>query len=238
MRIFKFIRYGICLISLKCKSFKFNKIKKREGEEKAFEYAQSVFLKWSEDTLRIVGIDLEIKGMENIPKETCAFVGNHQSILDIPVLKMALRNKTIGFVAKKEALEYPILGFWIKNTNCVPLDRDNPREAIKVITRGAEYIKEGYNMVIFPEGTRSKDGQVHEFKKGSTKLATKAKAPVVPFSIDGTSRCFEDERRFKEGKVTIVFGEPIYTDRISREEEKELASLLENRVKENIIRVI
>ncbi|MGL5414052.1 MAG: lysophospholipid acyltransferase family protein [Clostridium sp.] len=237
MRIFKYIQYGICLTSLKCKSFKFNKIKKQSGEDEAFKYAQDVFLKWSEDTLKIIGIDLEIKGIENLPEETCAFVGNHQSILDIPALKCALHHRTIGFVAKKEALEYPILGFWIKNTNCVPLDRDNPREAIKVITRGAEYIKEGYNMVIFPEGTRSKDGQVHEFKKGSTKLATKAKAPIVPFSIDGTSKCFEEERKFKEGKVTIVFGKPIYTSDISKEEEKSLASVLEERVKENIIRV-
>ncbi|MGL5648187.1 MAG: lysophospholipid acyltransferase family protein [Clostridium sp.] len=237
MRIFKYIQYGVCLVSLKCKSFKFNRIKKNDGEDDAFKYAQDVFLKWSEDTLRIIGIDLEIKGIENIPKETCAFIGNHQSILDIPTLKCALRGRMIGFVAKKESLEYPILGFWIKNTNCVPLDRENPREAIRSIVRGSEYIKEGYNMVIFPEGTRSKDGQVHEFKKGSTKLATKAKAPIVPFSIDGTSKCFEVDRKFKDGKVTIVFGEPIYTKDISKEEEKSLASVLEERVKKNMIRV-
>ncbi|WP_297634397.1 lysophospholipid acyltransferase family protein [uncultured Clostridium sp.] len=237
MGIFKYIRYGFCMTSLKLKSYKFNKIRKNEGEAEAFKYAQSVFLEWSEDTLRIIGIDVEIIGKENIPKETCAFVGNHQSVLDIPVLKHALRDRTIGFIAKKEALEYPILGFWIKNTNCVPLDRSNPREAIKVISKGAEYIKEGYNMIIFPEGTRSKDGEVHEFKKGSTKLATKAKAPVVPFSINGTAKCFEDTKRFKEGKVTIVFGEPIYTSEISKEEEKNLSSKLEKIVKENIIRV-
>lgn len=92
-------------------------------------------------------------------------------------------------------------------------------------------------MVIFPEGTRSKDGQVHEFKKGSAKLATKAKAPVVPFSIDGTSKCFEDNRSFREGKVTIVFGKPVYTNEISKEEEKNLSAYLEERVKENLIKV-
>lgn len=237
MRVIKFIRYGFCMISLWAKSFKFNKIKKKFGEEEAFKYAQKVFLKWSEDTLEIIGIEVEIHGKENIPNETCAFVGNHQSILDIPVLKTALHDKTIGFIAKKEALEYPILGFWIKNTNCVPLDRDNPREAIKVISKGAQYIKDGYNMIIFPEGTRSKDGQVHEFKKGSAKLATKAKAPVVPFSIDGTSKCFEDNRSFREGKVTIVFGKPVYTNEISKEEEKNLSAYLEERVKENLIKV-
>lgn len=237
MKILKYIKYGICMTNLKLKSYKFNKIMKEKGEEEAFKYAQSVFLAWSEDTLRIIGIDVEIIGKENIPNETCAFVGNHQSILDIPVLKHALKDRSIGFIAKKEAIEYPILGFWIKNTNCVPLDRSNPREAIKVISKGAEYIKQGYNMVIFPEGTRSKDGEVHEFKKGSTKLATKAKAPVVPFSIDGTSKCFEDTKKFKEGKVTIVFGKPVYTSEISKEEEKNLSSYLEERVKENIIRV-
>lgn len=92
-------------------------------------------------------------------------------------------------------------------------------------------------MAIFPEGTRSKNGEVSEFKKGSMKLAVKAKAPIVPVSIDGTSKCFEDNKKFKEGKVTIVFGKPIYTDDLTKEEEKTLTSKVRDEVIKNMIRV-
>lgn len=236
MRIFKYISYFIYMIFVWLKGIKFKYIYKTKGEKEAFMYGQNVFYKWCVYTIKTVGMDIEIKGYENIPNEACAFIGNHLSILDIPVLRYAA-NRDIGFVAKQEVLKVPVLGFWVKHMNCVPLDRSNPRSAIKVIAQGAQYLKEGYNMAIFPEGTRSKNGEVSEFKKGSMKLAVKAKAPIVPVSIDGTSKCFEDNKKFKEGKVTIVFGKPIYTDDLTKEEEKTLTSKVRDEVIKNMIRV-
>lgn len=236
MQIFKFIKYGIYMIFVRLKGIKFKYIYKKKGEDEAFKYGQDVFEKWSVFTIKTVGMDLEIKGYENIPKGACAFIGNHMSILDIPVLKYASK-RDVGFIAKKEVLKVPILGFWVKNMNCVALDRENPRSAVKVIAKGAEYLKRGYSMAIFPEGTRSKDGQVHEFKKGSMKLAVKAKVPIVPVSIDGTSKRFEDTRKFVPGKVTIVFGKPIYTSELTKEEERTLTDRVRNEVINNMIKV-
>ncbi|GAA0070678.1 lysophospholipid acyltransferase family protein [Clostridium sardiniense] len=234
MQIFKMIQYGIYMIYVRLKGIKFKYIYKTKGEKAAFAYGQDVFGKWSDFTINMVGMDIEVKGYENIPDEACAFIGNHMSILDIPVLRQSAK-RDIGFIAKKEVLKVPILGFWVKNMNCVALDRENPRSAIKVIVKGAEYLKSGYNMAIFPEGTRAKDGKVHEFKKGSMKLAVKAQAPIVPVSIDGTSKCFEDNRKFTKGKVTIVFGKPIYTKDLSKEDEKSLTEKVHDEVLKNMI---
>ena len=70
---------------------------------------------------------------------------------------------------------------------CIPLDRQNPRDAIRVINEGVKNLKDGYSMMIFPEGTRSLDGKTLPFKKGSLKLAIKAKVPIVPVTIDAHS---------------------------------------------------
>lgn len=237
MKFFKIIYYGLYMIGVRFKGFKFKYIYKKRGEDEAFKYGEDVFLKWCKFTEKMVGMDVEVKGVENIPMdEACVFIGNHQSILDIPVLRLAAR-KPICFIAKQEVLKVPVLGFWVKNMYCVPLDRSNPRAAIKVINEGVSYIKRGYSMAIFPEGTRSKDGDIHEFKKGSMKLATKAKAKIVPFSIDGTAKCFEDKRKFLPGKVKVVFGEAIDTSTFSHEEEKGLTDRVRNIVIENRIKV-
>ena len=89
-------------------------------------------------------------------------------------------------------------------------------------------------MAIFPEGTRSKNGELMEFKKGSLKLATMAKAPIVPVTIDGAYRAFEIDRKFKAIDITITFSEPIYTENLSREEEKSLMEKVRSEIAKNL----
>lgn len=127
-------------------------------------------------------------------------------------------------------MKIPVIGYWLEKTKSVPLDRDNPRSAIKSINDGINNINEGCSMVIFPEGTRSKDGKVGEFKKGSLKLATKSKVPIVPVSIDRASRSFEDNRKFRPAKIKVVFGEKVDTKKLSKEEEKSLTENIRNTI--------
>jgi 1-acyl-sn-glycerol-3-phosphate acyltransferase len=204
-------------------------IEKFRGEEEAWIYGQMVFLKWSEFTIKMLKIDIEVRGAENIPKETCIFMGNHQSILDIPVLRYTV-GKTVDFVAKEELLKVPVIGYWIAHLKSVTLDRNNVREGLKAMNTAIERISSGYNFTIFPEGTRSKDGRINNFKKGSIKMATKSKTPIIPFAINGTSACFEDNKKFKSGKVKIIFGRCIDTKNLSKEEEKGLIDKLYNEV--------
>lgn len=227
MKYIKYIRYVIYMVIMRLKGIKRAYIERFKGEEEAWKYAQDVFKKWTDFTINIIGMEIEVEGYENIPDKTCVFMGNHQSILDIPVMRYATK-RTLDFVAKKELVKAPLIGYWITHVKSVTIDRDNVREGMKAINQAINNIKDGYNFTIFPEGTRSKDGKIHEFKKGSVKIATKSKAPIVPVAIKGTSACFEESKEFLPGKVKVVFGEAIETENITKEVERELMS----RVKE------
>lgn len=229
----KKIKYLFYMIWFRIKGIKYSYIKKTKGEASAFEYVRKIFYLWSKFTIETIGIELEVSGLENIPKETCVFIGNHSSILDIPILLYTV-DRNLGFIAKKEMMKIPIIGYWLQKTKSVPLDRDNPRSAIKSINDGINNINEGCSMVIFPEGTRNKVGEVGEFKKGSLKLATKSQVPIVPVSIDRASRAFEDNRKFKPTKIKVVFGEKVDTKDLSKEEEKSLTENIRNTIISNL----
>lgn len=231
--ILKKIWYVFYMIWFRLQGVLYVFIKKTKGEKEALNYLQKAAYTWSKFTIDMIGIDLDIQGFENIPKEACVFIGNHSSILDIPILLYST-DKNLGFISKKEILKIPILGFWLKNSKCVSLDRDNPRSAITSINQAAKNIQEGTSMAIFPEGTRNKEGKVGEFKKGSLKLATKSKAPIVPVSIDRASRAFEDTKKFVPTKIKVVFGEPVETKNLSKEDEKDLIDVIRNTIISNL----
>ena len=230
MKYIKYVRYVVYMLIMRLKGIKRAYIEKFKGEEEAWKYAQEVFRKWTYFTINIIGMEIEVEGFENIPDKTCVFMGNHQSILDIPVMRYSTQ-RTLDFVAKKELAKAPLIGYWITHVKSVTIDRDNVREGMKAINQAVNNIKDGYNFTIFPEGTRSKDGKIHEFKKGSVKIATKSKAPIVPVAIKGTSACFEDSKEFVPGKVKVIFGEARETENISREVEKELMLRVEESVR-------
>ena len=230
MKYIKYVRYVVYMLIMRLKGIKRAYIEKFKGEEEAWKYAQEVFRKWTYFTINIIGMEIEVEGFENIPDKTCVFMGNHQSILDIPVMRYSTQ-RTLDFVAKKELAKAPLIGYWITHVKSVTIDRDNVREGMKAINQAVNNIKDGYNFTIFPEGTRSKDGKIHEFKRGSIKIATKSKAPIVPVAIKGTSACFEDSKEFVPGKVKVIFGEPIETENLSKEVEKELMLRVEESVR-------
>jgi 1-acyl-sn-glycerol-3-phosphate acyltransferase len=231
--LFKKIFFGFYMILVRIKGFKHTYLQKTKGDDSAAEYLTKTGYLWGKFTLKLIGIELDVQGENNIPKGQCVFIGNHSSILDIIILLYTI-NKKMGFIAKKEILKTPIIGYWLKKSKCVPLDRDNPRSAILAINEAIENIKEGSSMVIFPEGTRNKEGKVGKFKKGSLKLATKSKAPIVPVSIDRASRAFEDTRQFKPTKIKVVFGKAIETKDLSKEEEVNLADNIRDIVVYNL----
>lgn len=198
-------------------------------------------LKWfCEVVLKIARADVEViyldkDSIENLDKrEGIVVVGNHQSNLDIPVVNAKLPFD-VGFVAKEEMASWPIYSFWMRRSNSIFLNRSNPREGIKSIKRAVEVIRAGYPTVIFPEGARSLDGNIHEFKKGSFRLVTDTNGIVVPVSIKGT---YEIQRRGSikvafGRKVKLIIGKPLYVEHMSKEEKKDLSKEVERIVKEN-----
>lgn len=188
-----------------------NKLKKQGKNDKLDTYLKQLSIRWSRTLLKIAGIQLEVIGKENLSKdhEKVLYVANHQSNFDIPILYSGLEEK-LGFIAKKEIKKMPFIGRWMDLMGCIFIDRQDVRQSIKAINQGVKNIKNGQSMVIFPEGTRSKTGQLGEFKPGSLKLATKSQGTIVPVTIDGSIKSMgKGDLTIKPAKVRLVIGKPI-----------------------------
>lgn len=172
--------------------------------------------------VRIAGTKVDIIGYDNIPKDQAVlYVGNHRSMFDIAINYWKLP-PLLGFVSKIEMKKFPFLSWWMVLVNCLFLDRENIKEGMKTIIKGAEQLKAGISMFIFPEGTRSKlESEMLEFKEGSLKMAEKAGVLIVPVAITNTSACFEDHfPKVKKAHVIIEYGKPIDLAAMDKETRK------------------
>ena len=126
---------------------------------------------------------------------------------------------------KAEMKKIPLLSWIMYFVNCLFLDRENPRKGLKTIQKGTDYLQNGVSMFICPEGTRSKTNEMLPFKEGSLKMAIKAKKPIVPVGIINSAAIYEEHfPKIKPGTVKIIFGKPIETKDLSRPEQRELTS--------------
>ncbi|SHJ78935.1 1-acyl-sn-glycerol-3-phosphate acyltransferase [Anaerobranca californiensis DSM 14826] len=179
----------------------------------------------------LAGVKVEVEGLENLPEGNMLYVGNHQSIVDIPVM-LGYVPGIKGFIAKKETKKLPIINWWMEEINCVFLDRHNIRQGIKDMAKAKELLEEGKTLVIYPEGTRSKGDQMGEFKKGSLKIGVQGGVPIVPVAISGSYKIFEENRKIKKGQVKLKIGQPIFIEDLSEEEKKDISQIAYQRVKE------
>lgn len=175
---------------------------------KKFVYIVSRY--WSIQALSVGGIKLEVKGKENLPKSNqVAFISNHQSYLDIPILLAAIP-KFLGFIAKKELNKVPFINIWMKALKCTLVDRKKPAESIEKIQKRIKLVEKGYPVVLYPEGTRSKNGKLRRFKTAGLRLFYESNAILVPVTIDGSYKILENDKKLKRGKVTVTIHQPIY----------------------------
>ena len=183
---------------------------------------------------KLAGTDLIVRGLENIPKDTAVlYVGNHRSYFDI-VLTCSAFPRVTGYVAKLEMRKWPLLNLWMKNIHCLFLDRDNIKEGLKTILKGAEEVKKGISLCIFPEGTRNKVNDTFlPFHDGSFKIAEKGSVPVIPMVIVNSAGVFEDHMpKIRRARVVIEFQEPIYIDRLEKEVKRNLGSYVSGIISE------
>lgn len=172
-------------------------------------------------------INLKVSSDGKLPEGPCVFVSNHQSYWDIPIYCAAVRGKQIGFVAKEELRRIPMFGTWIADVRSVFIKRDDVRASLRAIEEGVELLKQGYSLVIFPEGTRSKSHKMAEFKKGSLRLATKAEVPVVPITLNGSFKAYEEKGYVRSADIDFHIHKPIETIGMSRSEASNLAATVE-----------
>ena len=166
---------------------------------------------WTWIILRVIGIRLRIDGLEKIdPQRQYVFVVNHQSNIDIPVLVQALAQFQLRWVAKKELLHVPFFGWAMWATKHVTIDRSDPQDAVKSLTRAKERLGAGISLVIYPEGTRSRDGGLQRFKKGGFLLAVQANTPIVPVTVSGSAQVLPiGAWRLRPGTIDVTIDEPV-----------------------------
>jgi 1-acyl-sn-glycerol-3-phosphate acyltransferase len=151
--------------------------------------------------VRAAGIRIELSGQENVPAgKSCIFMCNHVSNLDPPVLLPLIPGRC-SVLLKKELMSIPVLGVAMRMGKFVPVERGHKREAAKAsVTAAAEALRSGLHILVFPEGTRSRDGRLAAFKKGPFFLAQETQAPIIPMAISGT------ERMMRKGSAAITPG--------------------------------
>lgn len=224
--IFYFTRLGFSFFigNLTFKKFK-KKKSSYENLDLYYEELYSVLQNYGKKTVALSGSTLEVKGRENIISDRAVvFTPNHQSYFDIPSMIAAI-DTPITFMSKKSILKLPVVGKVMQEFNCLTLDRDDIKEAAKTVVEAINLLKSGKSIIIYPEGTRSKDGQVGEFKDGTFKIAAKASAPIVPVTILGTREVFEENgNKIKPSKITVIFHKAIETKGLTKTEIKELSS--------------
>jgi 1-acyl-sn-glycerol-3-phosphate acyltransferase len=160
--------------------------------------------------IRLAGVKVQIVGLDHLnPKQTYIFMANHASTLDPPILIPLIPTRT-SVMAKRELFSYPILGKAMRMASLVPVDRGDRDAGIAAVNAAAEVVKQGINMTIFVEGSRSSDGKLLPFKKGPFYLAEECQVPVVPVTISGTHFVMPKKRlAITPGLVSITFHSPI-----------------------------
>ena len=179
-------------------------------------------------------VKIESYGKENIPKEDgFMFFPNHQGMYDVLAIIDACDN-TFSVVAKKEVANVPLLKQTFACTKSYMMDREDIRQSMQVIMNVANDVKNGKNFLIFPEGTRSKNGNViGEFKGGSFKAATKARCPIVPVALIDSFKPF-DTNTISQVTVQVHFMEPLYYEDYKDMKTTEIASTVHNRIQKKI----
>jgi 1-acyl-sn-glycerol-3-phosphate acyltransferase len=160
--------------------------------------------------LRIASIQVRVEGRELLdPARTYIFMCNHVSNLDPPVLITRLPKRT-SVLVKKELFQVPILGRAMHMGDLVSVDRSDREAAVNSMRRATEVMNRGLNMMVFPEGTRSRDGRLLPFKKGPFYMAIDSGVPVVPVTVLGSEMLMEKgSPLIRPGTVRLIFHAPI-----------------------------
>lgn len=193
--------------------------------------AQAVPRWWARVIIGLCGVRVEVEGVERLPLgQPFIFGANHQSQYDIYSLQGFL-GVNFRWLAKKELFQIPFLGSAMRYAGCIPIDRARGRQAMGSLGEAARRISAGTSVVIFPEGTRSRDGQMQAFKSGGMVLAIKSGVPVVPVAIMGSHEVLpKGELVARPGVIRIRVGTPIETKSYSVKQKQELANRLQAEV--------
>ena len=200
------------------------------SEEEMYRHIQYILKR----AVRGGNIDLQVSGTENIPKEGGFMLyANHQGMFDVLAVA-ATCDIPVGAVLKKELYDIPFLHQVAICTKSFPMDREDVRQSLTVIQSVIREVKAGRNYLIFPEGTRSRNGnQMGQFHSGSFRCATRSKCPIVPVALVDSFKVL-DQKGSKPVTVQIHYLKPICWEEYGNLKTTELAALVKERIAQTI----
>lgn len=186
---------------------------------------KGVALQWAQNMCRRCDVQVRVAGAERVDwDKPLVLVSNHQSHYDIPVI-MAGLGRAFGFLTKSELFRVPAFGRVLRKLGCVSIDRRDQGNARSALAEGARRVRDGAQLVVFPEGTRTSDGTLQPFKKGPFFLIQEAGVAAVPIAISGTFRVLPKHARVvRPGQVSLEVGEPIVIENKTVEARERLRS--------------
>ena len=187
-----------------------------------------VFITW------VAGLRVRVEGLENIPPGVCMFAANHTSNADAAAIVGAIPRR-LAIFGRKSLFDIPIVGLAFRLAKFVPVDRGNREAALASAKQAVEYMKTGSSFLVYPEGTRSPDGRLARFKKGTFAMAIEAGVPIVPLACSGAHRVMKKNSLvIHAGKVTVSFGKPIDAARYSVDQRDDLARLVHDAIADQL----
>ena len=189
---------------------------------------------WAKILLLICSTKVEIIGKENILRgKPQVFMANHQSDFDILIVLAHIPGQ-FRWLVKKELFNIPIFGTAMKSAGYIEIDRNNIDKAMQSLDEAALRIREGKSIMAFPEGARSRFGEIRTFKQGTFYLAIKAGVPIVPISIIGSGEIMPKRSlKIKPGKIKLIIDKPIDVKSYNLENRQELITVVRNTIIKN-----
>lgn len=180
---------------------------------------------WARLGLRIAGGSLTVRGLENLPSpRTAVYAANHTSYMDIPVIFSSLPFQ-FRILAKKELWQWPFIGWYLNRSGQIPIDADNAHAGLSSLGAGVKALRAGMPLFVFPEGSRTPDGQLKDFLSGAAFLAIRAQVPLVPIALTGVyDQLPMHTRHFYPCPMTMTIGKPIPTAGMTMRQAGELTA--------------
>ena len=174
---------------------------------------------------------VRFSGQENIPATGGVLVvSNHQSHFDPPLVGIGCRRQ-MNYVARRTLFSFPPFGWFLHSVGAIPIDRDGI--GLGGIKESLKLLKRGEMVLIFPEGTRTSDGEIKPFRPGFTALAARSNAAILPVAVDGAFQVWPRTKKYPGlGKIRVHFGTPIPHTEIAGRDERELLAEIERRVRQ------
>lgn len=216
----------------------FHRLEKKKDQLGEAEYLRRIHAythPMGEKLIALTGSKVEIKGKEHIPADGAVlFVANHQSYFDIPVMYVCM-DRVTGFVAKDTLAKIPTLADWFRYLPSVTIARGEARKALEAVLQAAKLLQGGHRLVLFPEGTRSADGTLGEFKAGSLKAGQKGKAAVVPVALDGVVKLMNRSTIWMSpADITVTFLPAIPSDEANALDTNHLAAYVKRQIADTL----